>query len=135
MKDQRYEKRHPAHGIVQAQGIVSWRRRRRGRCKLKLVRSRGLQEMSGGINSFQKKKKNVELHVWFQVFKCVFRTYFERRLTLRDGDGDGPSQYQVEMRKRYNEFTRFLGGYFRRERKEAVSVVELLKDPEAAGTS
>lgn len=47
------------------------------------------------------------------------------------GDGDGPSQYQLEMRKRYNAFTRFLGGYFASERKEEASIAELLSHPEA----
>lgn len=47
------------------------------------------------------------------------------------GEGDGPSQYQLEMRKRYNAFTRFLGGYFASERKEEASIAELLSHPEA----
>ena len=48
------------------------------------------------------------------------------------GGGDGPSQYQIEMRKRYNAFTRFLGGYFATERKEEASIGELLSHREAA---
>jgi hypothetical protein len=38
-----------------------------------------------------------------------------------------PSAYQVEMRKRYNQFARFLGSYFASERVEQASVSALLR--------
>jgi hypothetical protein len=49
------------------------------------------------------------------------------------GDGGGPSEYQEKMRKRYKEFTRFLGGYFASERKEQASVMEILSHPVGGG--
>lgn len=43
-----------------------------------------------------------------------------------------PSAYQVEMRKRYNQFARFLGSYFASERVEQASVSALLRHDGAA---
>ena len=57
----------------------------------------------------------------------------------RKGHGGGgpkeqgePSAYQVEMRKRYNQFARFLGSYFASERVEQASVSALLRHDGAA---
>ena len=43
-----------------------------------------------------------------------------------------PSAYQMEMRKRYNQFARFLGSYFASERVEQASVSALLRHDGAA---
>ena len=43
-----------------------------------------------------------------------------------------PSAYQVEMRKRYNQFARFLGSYFASQRVEQATVPELLSHDGAA---
>uniref|UniRef100_A0A7S0IL12 EF-hand domain-containing protein n=2 Tax=Micromonas TaxID=38832 RepID=A0A7S0IL12_MICPS len=43
-----------------------------------------------------------------------------------------PSAYQTEMRKRYNQFARFLGSYFASERVEQASVSALLRHDGAA---